>query len=146
MKISKEITIAAPLERVCLLLKETDRLFKLWESADKAKISRYEQIKITISENVSLDRFLSPLKWPISTSPLELSPLHTLLRLEAKGKGTFLKVIVSGWEIVDPESVRVEMPQLSLNWERRLWLMKHEIESPALEKDIPQNSEITHFR
>jgi hypothetical protein len=59
-----------------------------------------------------------------------LSPsIITTFELSDRGIRTGLKVTISGWETVDPKTARIEMPQVSLDWEKKLNLLKKSIES-----------------
>ncbi len=58
------------------------------------------------------------------------SPVVTTIDLSRKGKRTSLRVTVTGWEEVGPERAKIEMPKISLGWERVLAALKESIESP----------------
>jgi hypothetical protein len=57
-------------------------------------------------------------------------PIITTLELSQRGKRTGLRVTVTGWEKAGPERARMEMPRLSLEWERALALIKRKFEAP----------------
>jgi hypothetical protein len=57
--------------------------------------------------------------------------ISTTFELSERGNRTGLKVTICGWEALDLETARLEMPQVSLDWEKKLGLLKKSIESAA---------------
>jgi hypothetical protein len=53
----------------------------------------------------------------------------TTLELHEQGKRTQLVVTISGWERIDSRTAKIEMPKISLAWEKRLGVIKKAIES-----------------
>ena len=61
--------------------------------------------------------------------------LTTTYRLTPKGKRTMLKVTISGWEMMDQQQARREVPRVSLEWEKRLGLIKRTLEAARAPSD-----------
>jgi hypothetical protein len=124
MKIIKEVVIAAAMDNVWSWLNANSKVFNLSSGRDgepeSQRVSEAEQ-------NVTLINCISPNRLVIST--IEGQAVTTSVDLIEKGRHVGLKVTISGWENVDPEQARLEMPRVSLDWEKKLGLIKKAIES-----------------
>jgi hypothetical protein len=58
-------------------------------------------------------------------------PVSTTIELTRNGRRCSLKVIVGGWEKVGHERTKVMMPKVALEWEKRLSVIKKELESAS---------------
>jgi hypothetical protein len=56
-------------------------------------------------------------------------PTTTTVDLITKGRRTSLKVTINGWEKIDSDRARLEMPRVSLEWEKNLNRIKQAIET-----------------
>ena len=55
-------------------------------------------------------------------------PITTTCEILPRGKRTLLKVTISGWENMDLDESKKIVPRISLEWERRLGLLKRSVE------------------
>jgi hypothetical protein len=82
------------------------------------------------SDTTEILELTPPTRVSYKSSSADL-PLVTTLELSQKGKRTALKVTVTGWEKVDLEMARAQMPGISLEWEKKLDRLKREIETSS---------------
>ncbi len=118
MKIVKEVIISASIDEIWP-----------WLSSEAMQKS-YWDIK---SQTLPAHHFTTPKGEPpyrLSVKTSTIAPsVTTTLELSERGKRSGLKVTISGWENLDPDKARLQMPQVSLDWERKLSLIKKSIES-----------------
>jgi hypothetical protein len=126
MKIIKEVIIAASIDDIWSWL--NDNIMIIGNPGHDMGEIKSSSI-LTGEKNSHLKIIVSnpPKKLVISSD--KSSTLMTSFDLLEKGKRIGLKVTISGWEGADSDRVRHEMPQVSLDWEKKLGLVKKAIES-----------------
>jgi hypothetical protein len=128
MKIVKEVIIKAAMNDTWSLLIEDEALLTLQKSKSEAKKST-----IHSPHGSGATVIISDPPRKLSFNGGAISPkITTTFELAESGNRTGLKVTISGWETVDPETARLEMPRVSLAWEKKLGLLKKAVESASI--------------
>lgn len=131
MKITKEVTISAAQNEIWAWITDETKLQHIWGAGTKADIRKNGRIVIPRSgQKWKVLAVKPPCRLSVNTGA-PAKPIITAIELLAKGHRTSLKVTLSGWETIDPERARVEMPLVSLDWEKTLNLIKKAIETGA---------------
>ncbi len=125
MKIVKEVLIKATKADIWLWLTEDKALRKLLNSGGGSKAVRSEAAPLAFRTG----RIHAEPPNKISSCAENMPTIVTTLELLEQGKRTRMKVTISGWETVDAETARIEMPKISLAWEKKLNRLKKAIES-----------------
>jgi hypothetical protein len=125
MKIVKEVLIKATKADIWLWLTEDKALRKLFNFGSGSKVVRLETPLLASKTG----RIHTEPPNKISSCAGNMPTIVTTLELLEQGKRTRLKVTISGWETVDSETARIEMPKISLAWEKKLNRLKKAIES-----------------
>lgn len=127
MKIEKEVLLPASVEEVWPWLANVNRLQSIWSDETESD-SLYGKAELSKDHKESWKVLSSKLQEKISFTVGHLDPtIITSFEIATRGKRTSLKVVISGWEGVDPDRARLELPLLSLEWEKRLNLLKEAI-------------------
>lgn len=127
MKIEKEVLLPASVEEVWPWLVNVNRLQSIWSDKTESD-SPLGNTKLSPDHKESWKVISSKLQEKISFTVGHLAPtIITSFEITTRGKRTSLKVVISGWEGVDPDKARLELPLLSLEWEKRLNLLKEAI-------------------
>lgn len=131
MKIEKEVMLPATVEEIWGWLNNTDRLQSIWPSKlDSESINDPSNLSLPLKENWIVVDSKPPLLKCFTTGSPDCS-IITAFELTPRGKRTSLKVTISGWENLDLKKATFEMPRLSLEWEKRLNLLKQSIQFNA---------------
>jgi hypothetical protein len=127
MKIEKEVMLPASVEEVWPWLVNVNKLQSIWSNgAESPALNGKTKLSLGRRENWKV--LSSKLQEKISFTIGHLAPtVITSFEIATRGKRTSLKVVISGWEGVDPDRARLELPLLSLEWEKRLNLIKQAI-------------------
>ena len=127
MKIEKEVLLPASVEEVWPWLVNVDKLQNIWSKGPLSETPKNKSRLPSVPKE-SWKVLSSKLQQKISFTVDRLAPtIITSFELATRGKRTSLKVVISGWESVDADKARTELPQLSLEWEKRLNLLKEAI-------------------
>jgi hypothetical protein len=125
MKIIKEVTIKAALNDTWFWLVENENLRNLrYSEAKSAALGAKSKVGANVPR-ISID---PPRKLSIRGGAISPNIITTFDLVE-QGDRTGLKVTISGWETIDPEMARLEMPRVSLAWEKKLGFLKKTVES-----------------
>ncbi len=127
MKIVKDVVINATATDTWLWLTNDGTLPGLLNSAGESEKKRAEN-------PLWPSKFIEVVPEParkIILSAGSIPLVKTTLELNEQGKRTALKVTVAGWEGVDPDLARTNMPIVSLAWEKKLGILKKTIESAS---------------
>jgi hypothetical protein len=125
MKIIKEVVIRSSISNTWSWLTKEEILKGLMNGVSDAPQSTKCSLSKVATSKISTE---PPRK--LSLGGGMISPdIITTFELSDRGERTGLRLTISGWETVDPEIARTEMPMLSLAWEKKLGLLKHTIES-----------------
>jgi hypothetical protein len=127
MKIVKEVIIKATKSDTWFWLAEDKSMQKLLNLNSRGKAARSKPALLP-SKPGRMD--IEPPD-RISSYWESLPEIITVLELFEQGKRTRIEVTISGWETVDTETAKSEMPRISLAWEKKLSLLKKAIESAA---------------
>ncbi|HBC47798.1 MAG TPA: hypothetical protein DEO84_12205 [candidate division Zixibacteria bacterium] len=123
MKIVKEVIIKATITDTWALLTSDETLKGLMNSKDGA---------LRLPAFPGSAKIVANPPRKLSVNGGAVSPeISTIFELSERGNHTGLKVTICGWESLDLETARLEMPQVSLHWEKKLGLLKKSIESAA---------------
>jgi hypothetical protein len=128
MKIVKEVVIRATVFDTWSWLTKDETLKGIMNGASDATLSQKFSHPAVAASKLSAE---PPRK--LSMGGGMISPdIITTFELSERGERTGLRLTISGWEDIDPEIARMEMPMLSLAWEKKLGLFKFAIESEAI--------------
>ncbi len=128
MRITKEVIIAANKDEIWPWLTEQDKLGVIIGTIIDLKMKKNGQVEFNGGECWKMLNPEPPEKLSFRIGIMGMH-LTTTLELTSKGKRTNLRVNITGWEDIDIEKARIEMPKVSLNWEKRLNRIKKVIES-----------------
>lgn len=129
MEINKEVAINASPEDVWSYLTERRKSAYIWSSKPRADFKKGSLVRFSGSkETLRVRSIKPPLHFSLGRKSKTAS-ITTNCDLVPRGKRTILKVAISGWEMMDQEEARKEVPRISLEWEKRLNLIKRTIES-----------------
>ena len=137
MRITKEVIIAANKDEIWPWLTEQEKLGVIIGAIVDLKMKKNGQVEFDGGECWKMINSEPPEKLSFRTGILGMH-LTTTLELTSRGRRTNLRVNISGWENIAMEKARVEMPKVSLNWEKRLSRIKKVIESS--QKRLSANS------
>lgn len=129
MEINKEVVIRASLEDVWSYLAEEGKSGHIWSSKIKAGLKKGCLLRFSGSKETLKVRNTKPPRHLSFSGKSKSVSITTDCDLLPRGKRTVLKVTISGWEMMDQEEARKEVPRVSLEWEKRLNLIKRTIES-----------------
>lgn len=132
MDIIKEVTVKANVDYVwsCLQQKNTVSINK---KPEKSKID-FSGIGLLDSSNLKRKWEIcqiKPLNFLILKGRDELSGIFIKLEFFKKNSRTLMKLRIRGWERIDEEISRKEIPKISLEWENCLKRRKKAIESAS---------------
>jgi hypothetical protein len=128
MKIIKDVVIRATVLDTWSWLTKDETLKGIMDGAVDATPSCKLSHPVVVASKLSTE---PPRK--LSMSGGMISPdIITTFELSKRGERTGLRLTISGWEDIDPEIARMEMPMLSLAWEKKLGLLKFAIESETV--------------
>jgi hypothetical protein len=129
MKISKKVVIRRNPEQVWSCLTNIKNIDKKSAKNQKSTLRKNSVIKIKghkdqwLVTNTIKTRKLKLHRRTKNTNvdiDIELIPMKTR---------TELKLTLSGWENADPETIKLDIPQTSLNWEKTLSRLKKSAEA-----------------
>jgi uncharacterized protein YndB with AHSA1/START domain len=129
MKIDKEVAITASTADVWSFLTDEKALSSVWGEkvvADFKKNGIIRFSKRRIQQKVKIIRPQEQLSLRFENAS---SCLTTTYKLSPRGNKTMLKVTITGWESMEQERVRREVPAVSLEWEKRLGRIKRTLEA-----------------
>jgi uncharacterized protein YndB with AHSA1/START domain len=129
MEINKEVAIKASPEDIWSYLTDTGKSGHIWSSKVKSSLRKGSLLRFSGSKETLRVKSIKP---PGHLSLSEESGAVSIITncdLLPRGKRTILKVTISGWEKMDQEEACKEIPRVSLEWEKRLNLIKRTIES-----------------
>ncbi len=129
MEINKEVAIKASLEDVWSCLTDVGKSGCIWDSKIRAGFKKGGLVKFSGSKETLRVKNIKPPRHLSLSGESRAVSITTNCDLVPRGKRTILKVTISGWEIVDQEEARKEVPRVSLEWEKRLNLIKQTVES-----------------
>lgn len=129
MEINKEVAIKASLEDVWLYLTGERKSGYIWSSEVKADFKKGSLVKFSGSKETLRVKSIRPPRHLSLSGRSKAVSITTNCDLLLRGKRTVLKVTIRGWEMMDQEEARKEVPRVSLEWEKRLNLIKRTIES-----------------
>ena len=135
MKIDKEVAITASTADVWSFLTNEETLTSVWGEKVVADFRKNGTIKFPgrkVQQKVKIMRPGEQLSLYMESKSVCLT---TTYRLTPKGKRTMLKVTISGWEMMDQQQARREVPRVSLEWEKRLGLIKRTLEAARAPSD-----------
>jgi hypothetical protein len=118
MKIVKEVIISASMNDIWPWLSSESMIKNYWDA--KGPLPSFAQARMPEGE--------PPLKLAVRTPAIAPS-IVTTLELSERGKRSGLRVTITGWDDIEPDKARLRMPQVSLDWERKLSYIKKKIES-----------------
>ncbi len=128
MEIIKEVSIKTDISELWGYLINRKILEEAWGQRVKADFKKNGYIQFPDSgqtwkiTEMERDEVLS------FSNKIAASTLLTSCRLIARGKRTILKVTISGWENIEQEISRKEIPKISMEWEKRLNNFKKTVE------------------
>lgn len=129
MEINKEVAIKASLEDVWSYLANEGKSGDIWNSKVEAYFKKGSLVKFSGSKETLRVKSIKPPGHLSLGGKSKAVSITTNCDLVPRGKRTVLKVTISGWEMMDQEEARKEVPRVSLEWEKRLNLIKRTIES-----------------
>ncbi len=129
MEINKEVAIKASLEDVWAYLTEGGKSGHIWSLEARAGSKKGGLVRFSGSKETLIIKSIKPPRHLSLSGKSRTVSITTSCDLSPRGKRTILKVTISGWEMMDQEEARKEMPRVSLEWEKRLNLIKRTIES-----------------
>lgn len=129
MEINKEVAIKASPEDVWSYLTGKEKSGYIWSSKGKADFKIGSLVKFSGSKETLRVRSVKPPRHLSLSKKSKAVSITTNCDLLPRGKRTILKVTIRGWEMMDQEEARKEVPRVSLEWEKRLNLIKRTIES-----------------
>jgi len=129
MEINKEVAIKASLEDVWSYLINEGKSGYIWSSKVKVGFKKGDLVRFSESKETLRVKSAKPPRHLSLGGKSKAVSITTNCDLVPRGKRTILKVTISGWEMMDQEEARQEVPRVSLEWEKRLNLIKRTIES-----------------
>jgi hypothetical protein len=123
MKIAKEVIISAPINDIWS-----------WLCADAFMQNNVDEEPTCKSIRIPKLAATDPPRRLSFTTPA-LPSIKTIMELSEKGRRTCLRVTINGWEEIDPDKARHQMPQISLDWERKLGQIKKAVENSLRNRD-----------
>jgi hypothetical protein len=127
MKIVKEVLVKASKADTWHWLTEGKAMHKLFSPGSGSKAAR----STTSNTPSEIEKIHTDPPNKISSFKISAPTIITTMELSEQGRRTRLKVTISGWETVDSETAKIEMPKISLAWEKKLSRLKKAIESTA---------------
>ncbi len=128
MEINKEVAIKASLEDVWSYLTDVEKSRYILSLKVKGDLKIGSLVKFSGSEETLVVISIKPPEHLSLSGKSKTVSITTNCDLLRRGKRTVLKITVSGWEMMDPEEAQIEVPRVSLEWEKRLKLIKRTIE------------------
>lgn len=129
MKIDKEVAITASTADVWSFLTDEKTQTSIWGEKALANIKKNGTIKFTRRKSHQRVKSIKPKEHLSFTLEGESACLTTTYRLTPRGNRTMLKVTITGWDLMEQEKVRREVPRVSLEWEKRLGRIKRTLEA-----------------
>lgn len=129
MEINKEVAIKASLEEVWSYLTGREKTGYIGISKARPGLKKGGLVKFSGSKEILRVKSAKPPRHLSLIGKSKKVFITTNCDLLPRGKRTILKITVSGWETMNQEEARKEVPRVSLEWEERLNLLKREIES-----------------
>jgi uncharacterized protein YndB with AHSA1/START domain len=129
MKIDKEVAITASTADVWSFLTDEKTLASIWGEKVLANIKKNGTIKFTRRKTQQKVKSVRPKEHLSLSLEGESASLTTTYRLTPRGNRTMLKVTITGWDSMEQERVRREVPRVSLEWEKRLGRIKRTLEA-----------------
>lgn len=139
MRITKEVIISANKDEIWPWLTEHEKLSVIIGTINDLKLKKNGLVEFDGGECWKVINSEPPERLSFRTG-IQGMRLTTSLELTSKGKRTNLRVNISGWENIAAEKARIEMPKVSLNWEKRLNRIKKVIESPQSKRQYSSKS------
>jgi len=133
MKIIKEISIAADRDEIWQWLTDKKKI-NIINGQGKSGFPNSEEINKILSSEFWIVSSVDTPNSLILTSQDPQIPLVSTYTLSEKGKKIALKVIIEGWEKLALDTIKNQMPQISLEWEKRLGFIKKQAESAKTAK------------
>ncbi len=128
MEINKEVAIKASLEDVWSYLTDVEKSRYIWSLELKAGLKIGSLVKFSGSKETLVVKSIKPPGHLSLSGKSKTISITTNCDLLPRGKRTILRITISGWEMMDPEEAQIEVPRVSLEWEKRLNLIKRTIE------------------
>jgi uncharacterized protein YndB with AHSA1/START domain len=135
MKIDKEVAITASTADVWSFLTNEETLTSVWGEKVVADFRKNGIIRFPGRKIQQKVKIIRPKEQLSLCMENESVCLTTTYRLVPRGKRTMLKVTISGWEMMDQQQARREVPRVSLEWEKRLGVIKRTLEAARVPSD-----------
>lgn len=129
MKIDKEVMITASLDEVWSFLTNERTLASVWGQQVSADFRPNGVVRFPQQQIEQKIKCFRPPKQLSLCLQNESVCLTTTYCLTTRGRRTMLTVTVSGWDMMEQERARQELPRVSLEWEKRLGLIKRSVEA-----------------
>jgi len=136
MRITKEVTISADVNVTWTWLLNAYSIKSPGGSRDDKISVRNQPRPRRKKSGLKLYAFDPPNKLSFSGDNLN-SSIVTTFDLNPRGKGTSLKVTVTGWDKIETEKARLEMPKVSFTLEKKLGEFKKAIEKSIKRQKSP---------
>jgi uncharacterized protein YndB with AHSA1/START domain len=129
MKIDKEVAITASAADVWSFLTDEKALSAVWGEKVLADFRKNGIIRFSKRKIQQKVRTIRPREQLSLRLENETVCLTTTYNLSPKGRRTMLKVTITGWDLMEQEKARLEVPRVSLEWEKRLGRIKRTLEA-----------------
>jgi uncharacterized protein YndB with AHSA1/START domain len=129
MKITKEVTISATKDDIWAWLTDRRNLQGIWGPGIEVDLRKNGFVTVPGVRKSWRVAAVKPLEKLTLNANAPALPTTTTVDLITKGRRTSLKVTINGWEKIDSDRARLEMPRVSLEWEKNLNRIKQAIET-----------------